>query len=621
MGQRLRLRCHRSSRGLTTNQRPSQARPETLPWTSWTPGQQKPHAPTARISLTACSARSKINKPFDLRIQAKAFPAEFMPPGQAEDSEVLARVVSLVSQVDHMDTARAVSVVRMAFEDLLALANRQSRETGDRETPPAVADLLARLVVRDRDTVLDPACGQGNDLLAAASIAEDVSLVGVELALEPARLAWMRLQMAGVDHDVRRGDAFQEVTLGVADSVILQPPWGLRLSPRQEERVAALAGFHDEEILQEAPSPVRAASHLLKGDFAWLVLAQQALRRDGRAAVVLAHGSLSPRYSAAHSKLIGSGAVEAVIALPGGGIFAHTTIRTAIWLLRSAERTELSPQSLLIVDAEEYFATTRPAQLELTGAEELLAIVEEYRTSGAISAPGHRARVVPFDDLDPQRGLVTERYLDDPPVEAITHPEPKRRLLTGLTVENFKSFGDRAKIDLAPLTLVFGANSAGKSSLIQSLLLLKQSIESDRLITQGQIANLGSFSGIVHRHNDQPVHLGIEYGAVPSWIPEGGTPIRLSNAGLNGCSPKPTPVPDFWPKLLSGSARTRCHSLRPRPSRRTNSTPCSTTPSRCFAVSHPERCSTRSTPATVTTGPRRTKPIGSEGVKTTPYAH
>jgi len=51
-------------------------------------------------------------------------------------------------------------------------------------------------------------------------------------------------------------------------------------------------------------------------------------------------------------------------------------------------------------------------------------------------------------------------------------------MLLSLRVENFKAFKDTKIIELAPLTFLAGINSAGKSSIIQALLLLKQSLES-----------------------------------------------------------------------------------------------------------------------------------------------
>jgi predicted ATPase len=51
-------------------------------------------------------------------------------------------------------------------------------------------------------------------------------------------------------------------------------------------------------------------------------------------------------------------------------------------------------------------------------------------------------------------------------------------MLTDLRVKNFKAFQDTLSITLKPLTLLSGINSAGKSSIIQALLLLKQTLES-----------------------------------------------------------------------------------------------------------------------------------------------
>ena len=43
-------------------------------------------------------------------------------------------------------------------------------------------------------------------------------------------------------------------------------------------------------------------------------------------------------------------------------------------------------------------------------------------------------------------------------------------MLHRLVVENLKAFGARQEVDLAPITLIYGPNSGGKSTLIQSLL-------------------------------------------------------------------------------------------------------------------------------------------------------
>jgi predicted ATPase len=49
--------------------------------------------------------------------------------------------------------------------------------------------------------------------------------------------------------------------------------------------------------------------------------------------------------------------------------------------------------------------------------------------------------------------------------------------ITRIAVEGFKSISKKQSIDIAPLTILAGANSSGKSSIMQPLLMLKQTLE------------------------------------------------------------------------------------------------------------------------------------------------
>ena len=61
-------------------------------------------------------------------------------------------------------------------------------------------------------------------------------------------------------------------------------------------------------------------------------------------------------------------------------------------------------------------------------------------------------------------------------------------MLTELSVQNFKSWGVIKKMRLAPVTGLFGRNSSGKSSILQVLMLLKQTAESS---DRKQVLNFG----------------------------------------------------------------------------------------------------------------------------------
>ena len=81
-------------------------------------------------------------------------------------------------------------------------------------------------------------------------------------------------------------------------------------------------------------------------------------------------------------------------------------------------------------------------------------------------------------------------------------------MFTQLRVENFKAWQGKREVELAPLSLFLGTNSAGKTSLLQMLLLLKQTAESpDRRQhlnlggQPGDVLHLGGFRDIISGHD------------------------------------------------------------------------------------------------------------------------
>src|SRR5437763_5696791 len=53
----------------------------------------------------------------------------------------------------------------------------------------------------------------------------------------------------------------------------------------------------------------------------------------------------------------------------------------------------------------------------------------------------------------------------------------QRMSIAEIRVAGFKSISDDQSIEIGPLTILAGANSSGKSSMMQLLLLLKQTLE------------------------------------------------------------------------------------------------------------------------------------------------
>ena len=97
-------------------------------------------------------------------------------------------------------------------------------------------------------------------------------------------------------------------------------------------------------------------------------------------------------------------------------------------------------------------------------------------------------------------------------------------MLRGITLRNFKPFGGAHHIPLSKINLIYGPNSGGKTSIIQALLLLKQTQETNDfsslgLVTRGPLTDLGSFSTLIHKH-DINLELGIGLTFVPQYEPD-----------------------------------------------------------------------------------------------------
>lgn len=81
-------------------------------------------------------------------------------------------------------------------------------------------------------------------------------------------------------------------------------------------------------------------------------------------------------------------------------------------------------------------------------------------------------------------------------------------MLTHLKLDNFKIWRSTGPMRLAPLTLLLGTNSSGKSSLIQSLLLIRQTVKGDDPNLDLNLGNpdagdsvtLGQFKDLLCRH-------------------------------------------------------------------------------------------------------------------------
>lgn len=81
-------------------------------------------------------------------------------------------------------------------------------------------------------------------------------------------------------------------------------------------------------------------------------------------------------------------------------------------------------------------------------------------------------------------------------------------MITGITIQNFKGIRDPVKLKFRPITLLFGANSAGKSTILHALhyareVFERQNLDADETIAGGKYIDLGGYKRLVHRDEDE----------------------------------------------------------------------------------------------------------------------
>ncbi|MBE9194786.1 AAA family ATPase [Synechocystis sp. LEGE 06083] len=131
----------------------------------------------------------------------------------------------------------------------------------------------------------------------------------------------------------------------------------------------------------------------------------------------------------------------------------------------------------------------------------------------AIAASDYNIKIVTVSHIKKSRNIISgerfklERAISEKSIKNKIATTKKGQSINNLKIGNFKAFSDLQSIPLRPITLIYGANSSGKSSILHSLLLAHHAMteEGDFDVHQtkvgGDSVDLGGFGQYVYKRD------------------------------------------------------------------------------------------------------------------------
>lgn len=274
-----------------------------------------------------------------------------------------------------------------AYEYLIKMfADDAGKKGGEFYTPRGVVQLIVQLIKPEpKQKVYDPTCGSGGMLIESARyIAEqpngkvgnnvNVSLFGQEKNLGTWAIGKLNMLLHNfMDADIRKGDTLttpqhkndnNELTL--FDRVIANPPFSQdewwtpaensievkldkngnekKISPNYNKVVSDPYGRFSYGIAPRSYADLAFLQHMIA-----------VLKQDGKAGVVLPHGTLfrSGTERKIRKALLEADLVEGIVGLPSA-LFYNTGIPASIWIINK-NKTEAQKGRVTIIDASSDF--------------------------------------------------------------------------------------------------------------------------------------------------------------------------------------------------------------------------------------------------------------------------
>ncbi len=350
-----------------------------------------------------------------------------------------------------------------AYEYLIKqFADDAGKKGGEFYTPRGVVQLIVNLIKpQPKHSIYDPTCGSGGMLIESARyVAQlpngkvgnniNVSLNGQEKNLGTWAIGKLNMLLHNfTDADIRKGDTLTDPKhrnndneLKLFDRVIANPPFSMDKwwSPAEANIVTKLDKNGKEKKVtpnykKEVTDPYGRFQYGIAprgyADLAFIQHMIAVLKEDGKAGVVLPHGTLfrGSTEGKIRQALLEADLIEAIIGLPSG-LFYNTGIPASVWLINK-NKTEAQKGKVTIIDASSDFKEGKN-QNELLPTH-VTKIVEAYDANTEVDK---YMRIVDLTEIaENDYNLNISRYIDTSEPEPIIDVKAVQKVLADLDTQ------------------------------------------------------------------------------------------------------------------------------------------------------------------------------------------
>ena len=290
------------------------------------------------------------------------------------DKRRLGDVVDLFTNIQMIEHGSEKDILGRTYEYCLSMfAEQEGKRGGEFFTPSCVVRTLVEILKPFKGRVYDPCCGSGGMFVQSIKFihrhngnARNLTIYGQEKNPTTWKLAKMNLAIRGINNDglgkfaddTFHNDLHKDLK---ADFVLANPPFNI-------------SDWGQEKLLDD-PRWKYGIPPKGNANFAWVEHMISKLSMNGKAAIILANGSLSAggQEEVIRKNLIEADLVDCILSMPSN-LFYTVTIPCSIWILN---RNKKQKGKTLFIDARN-FGTMVTRKLRELNEDDISKIADTY---------------------------------------------------------------------------------------------------------------------------------------------------------------------------------------------------------------------------------------------------